>query len=290
MARALTSADAEELISAQPRSKSIVTLLRVGQWAHFVFLPLATLELHADPLTASLAVFRGMAIAALILGYGYLENAAADREMDRSERKNPLRPGALPGWVGVTKTGLVVAAMLLSVAGPALVTLATLTSLGAGWVYSAGPRLKRKPFVGTLLNAAAFGPLVLVGANSSVLPERTWSLVALFSLLLLQNQLVHEAADSMEDRLGGVRTTFVALGRSGSGVLALLLGLLAAAVVGQRIGLAGALPIALTFGLMVPAVLLALGERTGAMARARLVHRFAALLVGALVFAAELWR
>jgi len=290
MARALTSADAEELISAQPRSKSIVTLLRVGQWAHFVFLPLATLELHADPLTASLAVFRGMAIAALILGYGYLENAAADREMDRSGRKNPLRPGELPGWVGVTKTGLVIAATVLSLAGPALVTGATLTSLAAGWVYSAGPRLKKKPFVGTLLNAVAFGPLVLVGANSSVLPERTWSLVALFSLLLLQNQIVHEAADATEDRLGGVRTTFVALGRSGSGVLALLLGLLAAAVVWQRIGRSGALPIALAFGLGVPAMLLAVGERGAAMARGRLVHRFAALLVGALVFAAELWR
>jgi 4-hydroxybenzoate polyprenyltransferase len=288
MERALTSVDAARLTSPQPRS--IVTLLRVGQWAHFVFLPLATLELHADAFTASLAVLRGVAIAALVLGYGYLENAAADREMDRSERKNPLRPGALPGWVGATKLGLVAAAMALSLAGPALVTLATLTSLAAGWVYSAGPRLKKRPYVGTLLNAVAFGPLVLVGASSSGLPERTWSLMALFSLLLLQNQLVHEAADATEDRLGGVRTTFVSLGRAGSGGLTMLLGLLAAAVVWPRLGPAGALPIALTFGVGAPAMLLACGDQPATMARARLVHRFAALAAGATLFAAELWR
>ena len=256
--------------------------LRVRHWAHFLVLPLATFPGASEPL-ALLALLRGLAIAAAILSFGYLLNGITDRALDRDPGKNPLvsepaRPAHLRAVVGLAGCALV-----LALSGPPIVILATLTALGAGWAYSAGPRLKRLPFVGTLLNAACFTPLLFVGASAEVSPP--WWLAAAFTALLLENQLLHEGEDALEDRGGAIRTTYAVLGPTGAACAMALFGLGVAAV---ALALGGGatitLVLAIVFGVAFPASC-AWSRGDGArLRRLRAAHRVAALLAGALVF------
>lgn len=270
------------------------SLLRLGQWAHFLALPFATLSTTDLGLDTTIAAARGVAIATAVLAYGYVQNAAADRHMDRDPRKNPLTRAGAPLSVDRLTIALAGLALALAWMGGWLVVGATLVSLGSGWLYSSGPRLKGVPWIGTLLNASAFGPLLFVGARSdAALPVHTVALAALFVVLLLENQLIHEAADIEEDLGGGVRTTFSVLGPRGAAVLTSVLGVLASLCVHSLlrdrspspwVHLATAI-VGCTFALLVPLGVARWGADPKRMGRLRTAQRFLALFAGAAVFA-----
>src|SRR6202041_854684 len=110
------------------------------------------------------------------------------------------------------------------VLGPPVVCAATALSLASGAAYSVGPRVKRLPMIGTLANAASFAPLLWVGAASDHLVAWMPTVTFAFVCLLLQNQLLHEAADRTEDCAATVRTTVIWLGDERAGLLASLSG------------------------------------------------------------------
>lgn len=256
--------------------------IRVRHWAHFLVLPLATFP-GSWELPALLALLRGLAIAASILAFGYLLNGIADRALDRDPGKNPLV--SEPAHPAHLRAVLVLAgcALVLALTGPPIVVLATLTSLGAGWAYSAGPRLKRLPFVGTLLNAACFTPLLFVGASADVSPP--WWLAAAFTALLLENQLLHEGEDALEDRDGAIRTTYAVLGPTGTACAMALSGLgLAAVALALGGGAALALVLAGGFGVAFPLACAWSRGDEARLRRLRAAHRVAAALAGALVY------
>ena len=101
---------------------------------------------------------------------------------------------------------LALVAVGLAATGPWVTLAATLLARSSGIVYSVGPRLKRYPVVGTLTNATNFTPLLWVGLPASGATDGTMILTQAFLLLLLQNQLLHEAADRDDDLRGGHRS------------------------------------------------------------------------------------
>jgi 4-hydroxybenzoate polyprenyltransferase len=262
------------LVRPSPAALRLVRAIRVRDWWHFLLLPLASAD-------GAPALLRGMAIAFAILAFGYLSNGLSDRAVDSDLGKRSLdddRPALLV--VGIC---LMLLALGLSLSGPPPVTWATLVSLLAGTVYSIGPRLKRYPVVGTLANAGCFAPLLWLGSGAA--PGRTElkTLAALFVLLLLQNQLLHEAADRLDDAHGQVLTTFRIVGRRGTAVLVAALGLSIAALAPYPALATGFLA---AFGLLFPAALFVRGDDVGSMRALRLVHRAVCIVAGGAAFAA----
>jgi|GEM_PF-1102401 len=260
---------------------------RVRDWAHFLLLPLAGYQSGVELGANALALGRGVIIAFCVLAFGYLLNGIADRGMDDA-RKNPLVDSGPDRRYLLTLVALVAIALSASLLGPWVATAGTLLVLLSGVVYSVGPRLKRYPFLGTLTNATNFTPLLWVGlpAGATAAGSGMGLITGAFVLLLLQNQLIHEAADRGEDRRGGIRTTFLILGTLGSTAVVAGLGLglaalcLTAGLLGPGIA-AGAV-----FGLAAPAVTALRGDQPHIMATARWSHRVASLALGGWLFIA----
>jgi 4-hydroxybenzoate polyprenyltransferase len=260
------------------------SLLRVRAWAHFCLLPFASLELERPIETTVSSLLSGVLIAFAILAFGYLLNAVADRRMDRGAKN--VFGGEPPGAdVSVALVVLAALAVGLSLLGPWTVLVATLVCLASGVLYSVGPRLKRVPLVGTLANVTSFAPLLYVGAVESADASSASALAVAFSALLVENQLLHEAADREEDERGRVATTFRVFGRKGAAVFATLFGALASFVPSASGGLSFlAVPFALVFAIAFPLALFLRGADAPLMARARLAHRYAAFVAGAVLF------
>jgi len=269
--------------SAQPAS--LFGALRVRHWAHFLVLPLASVDVGGAHGVVGAA--RGTAIAFAVLAFGYLLNGVSDRAMDRSAAKNPLAGAPMVGHhVHGVLFVLAAIAVGLSVTAPLPVVIATLTCLASGAVYSVGPRLKRFPVVCTFLNATNFAPLLWVGLVTDAAPVGLWALTLAFTALLLQNQLLHEAADREEDAQGRIVTTVRAFGSAAAAGTALLLGL-AASVTAFAAGVSLlVVPFVAVFGVGFPLVLARRGDDSLWMAAARRHHRLAAVVAGALFFLA----
>lgn len=204
--------------------------VRARHWLHFLLLPAAGFEASLGLAPNVESQLRGFIIAFAILSFGYLINGLADREMDANTLKNPLA-GELPSTSVPLAAGLLaLVACALAAGGSTPALVATMLALVSGVVYSVGPRLKRLPVVGTLLNVVNFAPLLWVGVPVGGEVQGLAVLTACFSCLLLQNQLIHEASDSDDDRRGGVRSTFLLLGRVRTGIAASMLGVTLAGV------------------------------------------------------------
>jgi 4-hydroxybenzoate polyprenyltransferase len=206
--------------------------------------------------------------------------------MDRSVDKNALAGQPQPGMVVLALLfALPTCALGLAVVASWPVMLATSICLASGVVYSVGPRLKRFPVLGTLLNVTNFAPLLWVGLASAEIPVGLTSLTAAFVGLLLQNQLIHEAADREEDARGRVVTTVRAFGERTAAALSALLGLAVTFAAADAL-LAVAFAFACVFVLGFPFVLAAKGADPLAMGRARHAHRLASLVAGGALFLA----
>lgn len=268
-------------------------LIRARHFRHFLALPLATFDLAHPTLRGALAAGRGIGAAFCALAFAYLANTVADRDMDRDPDKNPLARGprdaerrfALPLAI------LAAGALALAATGPTLAVAAAACSVAAGWAYSLGPRLKAKPVIGTLMNALIFAPLLLLGLDRPAPPPRFAAVTAAFIALLIQNQLLHEAADAVEDREGGVRTTFLVVGGAGASILAAACGAAVAWITAGAVTARGLplwlLAVVAPHLLVFPAALAVAGHSPARMARARLAQRWAAVAAGALLIALE---
>ncbi len=259
--------------------------LRVRQWLHFLVLPVAGVDLSADARVSAVALARGVALAFLLLGFGYLVNAIGDRFLDRESAKNPLAGHALPDLRFGGALLVVMAALSVTLAWTASqpVLLATGICLVSGLVYSVGPRLKRFPILGTAMNATHFGPLLWLGLAGAAAPAGLWGITFVFACLILQSQLVHEVQDRAEDSAGRVRTSVVAFGEgwvaAGAAALGLAAAVLTATLLGQPVVGAALL---LGFGIAFPIAL----QRKARPQALRAWHRYGAVAAGALLFGA----
>jgi len=238
---------------------SSLLVVRARQWIHFIVLPLAG-GIELFPLV----------MAAALLSYAYGLNAISDRATDLDERKNPL------AGVADCRAALVVvlaaggAAFGMSLLFSPIVRAAVAISLASATVYSVGPRAKRVPVVGTLTNLGIFAPLLWLGRERPLGIE-----MVAFAVLLLQNQLLHERADTAEDQAAGVRSTAAALGARGTVFAILALGIVGIAGSIALSSLGGA--IGIVFASTLPLAFEAESEQ-------RLAHRWIAFLAGAAIF------
>src|SRR5215472_851309 len=149
--------------------------VRFAHWAHFLALPLASVDLHNRGSADVLAAARGVAIAFVVLAFGYLLNSVSDRRMDLDVRKNPfIVPGA--GEHRYSLATLFAIGVLLALLSPWPAQLAALSSLAFGSMYSMGPRIKSIGFLGTAANVGNFAPLLFVGMSTPSLPPHFASL------------------------------------------------------------------------------------------------------------------
>ncbi len=265
---------------------------RVRHWAHFLLLPLVTFDPSRADAAALFAAARGVASAFAILAFGYLLNSVSDRRMDLDARKNPfILPG--PTEHRYSLAALVAVSLGLAAFSPWPAQLATAACLLFGYVYSMGPRIKSIPILGTVANLGNFGPLLFVGMQSTTLPPRFEYVALAFAALLLQNQLIHEAADTVEDRGGGIRTTWLTLGPNWTAALAAVSGLgaaiAAAAIAPSARSTVVLVIVAAVYGGVFPTLLARRELESPSAARLRIAHRWCALLSGAGLFLAWRW-
>jgi 4-hydroxybenzoate polyprenyltransferase len=282
---------ADETASRAGAVRTWLRQVRVPDWAHFLPVPLATFDPHGGP-GALLAAARGVVIAFAILAFGYLLNSVSDRRMDLDVRKNPFIVAGTSRH-RYSLVALVSLTVLLAAFSPWPAQLAALSCLTIGWIYSTGPRIKSIPIVGSLANLGNFGPLLFVGMQHPSLPPRFGWVALVFSAILLQNQLIHEAGDAIEDRGGGVHTTWLTLGSGWTTAGAALLGLIAAVGAARTVSPARSTLVAVgvgaAFGVVFPLLLAWRGRHPQQAARLRLIHRWCALPFGAALFAAWRW-
>jgi 4-hydroxybenzoate polyprenyltransferase len=202
--------------------------LRVRDWFYFLALPLLSWDPSAPDL---LRLVVAAAVAACCLAFAYGWNNIRDAGLDRSVAKNPLagggsRSGATNLFLlaGLAAAGLGGGAWLGVIPGSAAAIQLTGSAL-----YSGGPRLKALPVVCTLANLWIFCPLAFLCQGPLPWTSGLWAFTGLFGLVLVQNQLLHEAMDCEEDASDGVRTTAALLGPSATAVLSAGLGLAAGA-------------------------------------------------------------
>jgi len=255
---------------------------RFGHWVHFLALPLAGYDGRAGA-SAVAAAARGVIVAFALLAFGYVLNGLADRRMDRSPKNHFAGDSASPRGAFTVLAALVSLVVLASTPAPLPARIATALCLASAVAYSVGPRLKRFPVVGSLANLTNFVPLLWVGVVDAGEPRAIGVLAVAFGCLLLQNQLLHEAADRGEDSAGGVRTTVMLLGREGSAMAAAALGLLAV-LAAWRAGISPWLP-ALVYVAGFPLVLARSGDDERRMAYVRVAHRAFSIVFGAALFA-----
>jgi 4-hydroxybenzoate polyprenyltransferase len=281
----------EPVVPSGSRLRELLRLYRAPEWLHMLPLPLATFDASAPLGTALLAAARGIANAFAILAFGFLLNAVSDRQVDRDPRKNPL----LVSGHGRYKPSLVVlpaVSLTLAAFSPWPVQLATAWCLTLGCLYSIGPRLKALPVVGTVTDAAGFTPILFLGMTGPSLPPGFSTVVIAFAALLLQNQLIHEAADRVDDAASGIRTTWLTLGPRWTALLVACAGGVVTVVTASAgapfwyasVGVAVGAVFIFAFPLLVAWD----GLSAGRAARLRVIHRWCAVLLGAALYAA--WR
>lgn len=264
---------------------ALLRFIRVRDWAHFLPLP----WVYATP--DSVLSWRFLAaatVAAGSLGYAYGLNRWLDAELARGVPPDSpdLPRGVSVGVLAVLGLGTLLLAAFLG----GIPLGAAVASLVGGHLYSGWPRLKAIPLVGTLGNAWIFGPLVFLGTRDLASPPAAPWLAGAFVALLLQNQIVHEAAHRDADARDGIRTTFV---RWGMPVGATLQGVFGGIAAGMLVGAGFSAGIAWVglgagIGALGLTVGVALSGWTGDVRRAhrvRSLQRWAGLVLGALAWA-----
>ncbi len=209
--------------------RDILRFLRVRDWFYYLALPVLSWDSVApDPLRLVVAV--GIAACCLAFAYGW--NNLRDAGLDRSIVKNPLAGEGIPGGDRHLVMLFLLSALALAGAGwlgPVPSFAAGLQLVGSAF-YSGGPRLKRLPVVGTLTNLWIFCPLAFLCQGPLPWAPGLWAFTGLFGLVLVQNQLLHEAMDHDEDLADGVRTTAAILGPNVTAAVSGMLGVAAGAV------------------------------------------------------------
>lgn len=192
---------------------ALLRLYRVRDWLHFLPLPVAG-WIAGDARSPS-ALAGGIAAWALGLAYMSAVNQAFDDRLDRPG-KNPVGARlsrrtalawSLPAALGCLAAALAWVPSRWHVAAMLLV---------ASTAYSAPPRLKRVPLVGTLWNVVLALPGFTMADAARAGHPSFDALVSAFSLMLLASQLIHEAADRDDDQRGGVSTIAVVAGARGA--------------------------------------------------------------------------
>ncbi len=262
-------------------------LYRVGDWLHF--LPLPLVGWIAEGSREPLALAGGVLALAFSFAYASALNHAFDHAVDaRSPGKNPVGTSLGRGPAIALSLPVLVGALAATLAAVPGALLPCAIVLAASTVYSAPPRLKRLPVIGAACNLAIGVPALFYAGQPDWASPVVQSFAALFSVLLFVSQLLHEAADRDDDAAAGVATVATWLGVRAtvlaSAALLPALPLLAFALSSEAQRTAATLFCALFAGAWM--LVFAAGSRAGRELRPerlrflRLAYRYTALVLG----------
>jgi 4-hydroxybenzoate polyprenyltransferase len=269
-------------------TRDVARLYRVRDWLHFLPLPLAGWMGGArNPV----ALAAGICAWACALAFASAINQAFDDGLDRTDvDKNPV------GQVISRATALrwailpLLLCVIFETLCPTSSRVVAALQLFAAAIYSAPPRIKRVPVLGTAWNLVVGLPGLLF-ADVPQSPSLTLRLLlVLFGLQLLVNQLLHETQDIEDDRRGGVQTIAALLGPRGAilGACFLLVASPLAAFwmtpVAVRVPMTAANTVFAVAWVLV-LVSRRLVDEPGVMRVLRRQHRYTAFVYGAAVFA-----
>lgn len=269
----------------------LLRLYRVRDWLHFLPLPVG--GWLAGGGGDRRALVGGVLGWAFGLAYTSSINQAFDDRLDKPQPgKNPVggrldRRGAILLSVPPAVACVAVEAALAPRGLAAAVFLVVVATL-----YSAPPRLKRVPVLGTVWNVVIGLPGFFLADDRGLAQPPLRLLTGLFALLLVVSQLIHEAEDRDDDRSGGVSTVATIAGVRGAlGAACAVLVAVPPASYFLASGLRNQAPLAAVSVVFACAWLAALGRRAlrgdaTALRRVRLRYRAAALAFGAAAFAA----
>ncbi len=268
---------------------SLVRLFRIRDWLHFIPLPLAG-WVAAEPRRPSV-LCGGIAAWICALAYTSGVNQAYDDRLDQLAReKNPVGHGidraqALR-WSAIPLVACVVLSFLFARDALPVVLL----QLFAATVYSAPPRLKRVPILGTMWNLVVGLPGLFFAVPPAFGDSTVRILFGLFAVTLLVSQLIHEAEDVEDDTRGGIRTFAAMTGTRGALGAACLL-LVGMPLLGYALDSAPErrFAVAAACGLFSMSWTITLARRLtasnpGPLRPLRLRYRYSALIFGAAVF------
>jgi 4-hydroxybenzoate polyprenyltransferase len=268
----------------------LVRAVRVPDWLHFLALPLIMVN-PFNPDVWSLG--RGVLLSFLTLAFAYGWNTVKDDFWGESLPDGSGRSSVSPFTTRVVSVALFLMAAA-TVVGSALTNVlvfgATVVAVISSALYSGGPRLKARPVIGTLLNGGIFVPLCFLGASDTAVASPHVLLAVLFGALLLQNQIIHEAAHHAQDAEDGVMTTVARFGLRWGLVAGHGFGLLSIATIvcmfvlwpSAWMVLVAAAPLVLVHFALTPA---RFGNQ-GRVTVLRRVHRYLGLGCGVLVWIA----
>lgn len=205
------------------RALGVIKLLRFRDWVHF--LPLALLPIQRssfDPLLLLAAL--GAAACGLAFAFGF--NLYHDDQLGHESGEYMAERFGLTHRVacGAIWASAAAAAMLAFLVG-LLAFGAMIIVLVASYLYSGGPRLKRFPLVGTLLNVPIFVPLGLLTKSLQVDHDVVALLVAVTGFVV-QVQLIHEICHAAADRRTNILTTALLIGPRAAKNTALITGII----------------------------------------------------------------
>ena len=276
---------------SRPSGRDLFRLYRVRDWLHFLPLPLA--GWFAGGRVSFTALIGGVLGWTFLLAYMSAINQAFDDRVDRARAdKNPVGRGLRrrqavllslpPAAFALLSVGVLSPAGLI----PALLILVTAT------VYSAPPRLKSIPIVGTLWNAVIAVPGLFLADCPDIAGVPLRVFLGLFVLLLIASQLIHEAEDREDDRAGGIRTVATLAGMKGALTAAVVsLSLLPGAAwwlsagLRERAAITGAVTVFAAVWVAVLAGRVYRGDSL-ALRTLRLRYRYSALITGLVIFVA----
>ena len=266
-------------------------LYRVRDWLHFLPLPLAGWITGGTSSTRALV--GGVVGWALALAYTSAINQAFDDRLDR------LHIGKNPVGGSITRRQAILLSLPPALASVAVVAwlsptglVPTIVLLLAATLYSAPPRLKRVPVLGTLWNLLVGLPGLFFADRPDITGQPLRVLAGAFALLLLVSQLIHEAEDREDDRLGGVSTVATVTGMNGAlSAASMFLMVMPGAVWWLANGLTERTELTIAAALFAGAWTSLLLNRirlsdSVALRRTRLNYRYSAFALGALIFAA----
>jgi 4-hydroxybenzoate polyprenyltransferase len=210
-------------------ARALATVRRAGgavRWSEwyaskvpFVWTSCATAAL-VSPLTDSAILLKTAAVilfTCLCGTFGYLANDYADRECDRLAGK----PSRSSEWTGKTVRRVMVGlgmgslvALALAATTPAAAA-AGLATVALAALYSLSPvRLKERGAVGVWSGAAAQRtlPVLVAFAALGELGGVAWALAGAAQLAGMRSMVVHQVADSANDRRSGISTYVTAAG------------------------------------------------------------------------------
>jgi 4-hydroxybenzoate polyprenyltransferase len=189
--------------------KNFLAYLRVKDWLHVLGLTLLGTAFNSFFSIFSYKAFSALAVSALYLAHGFSLNNYFDADIDKRINKQYLPPGGKKLLFFSYSLFIVNCFISYRICAPVFYLVLAGSLLAS--LYSAPPfRMKKSAFPNIILNSAGFAIIFLIGfaAVRGRITRASAMTAALFALLFIPLQIVHQIAHAEADRAENILTLY----------------------------------------------------------------------------------